>query len=366
MFRRRRDNRSLPAAVGIVLFFAAFPLLWWNEGEAVRDYTSIKELARSAEPADPRELNPAQEGRTVVLTGGQANPVEPITDALFGLEVTALRLQRRVEMYQWYENIQTRGESEEVSYSLRWEEGRVASEGFRMRAQHTNPVPPFGSETQTAAEVRYGDAFTLSPTLVERLTKFDLVSPEALTPTLERPTHLDGAYLYVGEAPATPQVGDLRVRFDAVPPQPVSLIAAQEGDRLGEVMTSGGRPYAVVMPGALDRASLIAAANTEVRVRTNFMRFGALVLMVLGLRILLNKMTRLVRSLPVIGGLVDAGAWLFAGLLGSACALVTIAVAWFAHRPLLSLVLLAIAALAIELLVLRKRRMRKAEGAPAG
>jgi len=364
MFRRRKD-KSVPAFVGILMLLAAFPVLWFNEGAAVRDYTSIKELARTAVPTSADTRDPTLDGQPVVITGGETVTNTPLTDATFDLSVDGLRLKRTVEMFQWDESITKKGESESVSYRLRWNEGRIASEGFRMRSSHVNPVPPIASDLKEARDVQLGDAYVLSPSLLQRLKNFELVNPATLSSTLDRPAHVDGSWLFLGNAPNAPVVGDLRVRFDLVPLQPISLIAAQNGPRLGEVVTQSGNPYAVVFPGYLEKAALIARANTEVKARTNFIRFGGLVLMVLGLRIVLNKMTGFVGGVPVIGGLVQAGAWLFAVMMGAALALVTIAIAWFAYRPLLSVILLAGAAVALEVLVLRKRRARKTADAPA-
>lgn len=95
---RRRDTRTASAALGAVVYLAALPLPWWNEGAAVRDDAAIRELARTARDTSPEAPDPSLDGAAVVLSGGRAEAAAPLRNPVFGLEAEALRLRRTVEM----------------------------------------------------------------------------------------------------------------------------------------------------------------------------------------------------------------------------------------------------------------------------
>jgi hypothetical protein len=354
-------RRAMPAGVGLFLFIAAFVVLWINEGAAVREYTSIKELARVAVPADVRERDAALDGQAVILSGGRAAPVSPVVDPLFGLEVAALRVKRTVEMYQWSEHSGDRGTSE-ISYALDWEEKPIDSSGFRREVGHANPPFPFTSESIDALEVTYGAGYRLSSGLLKRITGFEPLDPRGLTAPDGYEGQAMGQSFYLSEDPGNPQPGDIRVRYEWVRPQNYSLIALQRDSLLDLYTTRSGHSYAIVRAGQMDGRELIASANDFVRLRTLFIRGLGIVMLVFGLKILIERMTGVFRRLPVIGGAIDLGALLVAGVLGGALALMTIALAWLAYRPLLSVGLLVAAGVALEFLVLRKRRFQKVGG----
>src|SRR5512140_251368 len=86
--------------IGIVFFIGAFPLLFWNEGRAVQTAKSLAE--GDAAVVHVEKLDPGNEGKLVHVSG-EAKTDEILADDEYGVMANALRLARRVEMYQYFE-----------------------------------------------------------------------------------------------------------------------------------------------------------------------------------------------------------------------------------------------------------------------
>ena len=167
--------------VGLVFFAASTALLWWNEGEAVAVYTSLKE-ARDAVVALPEgaRASSGNKGSLVHVVGATSG--DTLADPDFGVVYPdAVKLTRKSETYQWVERTHKRRIREDehrtrvetsYTYDTRWREGSIRSSNFRYPHGHANPGPsPFDSRTYVAREVGVGDGFTLTPTLVDELDR---------------------------------------------------------------------------------------------------------------------------------------------------------------------------------------------------
>lgn len=85
--------------VGLLMFFAAVPLLFWNEGRAVQTYKSLKEGAGAVVSAQSSPRDAGLDLKLVHLIG-EATVDAPVRDPVFGFEQRGLRLERTVEMFQ--------------------------------------------------------------------------------------------------------------------------------------------------------------------------------------------------------------------------------------------------------------------------
>ena len=125
---------------GVVLFAISFPLLWWNEGRAVQTARSLEEGATSV--VSVTGLVPSNEGKLVHFSG-QATTAETLADHELGVTALALRMQRNVEMYQWYEKSEshenTGGSKTTVyTYDKKWSPSLIRSTDFK-ESGHDNP-----------------------------------------------------------------------------------------------------------------------------------------------------------------------------------------------------------------------------------
>ena len=161
--------------LGIVLFIISFPLLWWNEGRAVHTAKGLQEAGGSVASVSADKVDPALDKKLVHLTA-KATTDETLSDPEFSVSLPAIKLQRKVEMYQWIEKESSEtvkkmgGGSEKKttwSYDKGWSDKLIDSNKFKNKAEeHANPESMrYASNNQTCKIVSFG-VFTLSPGLI--------------------------------------------------------------------------------------------------------------------------------------------------------------------------------------------------------
>lgn len=197
-------------AIGGVLFIAGIPLLFWNEGRAVKTAKALEEGASvCVQLPNADTIDATMDGKLVHVTG-TAKTDDQLGDDLFPeLNPTALRLTRKVEFYQWVENEKKEkkknmGGSETTvttyTYSKKWVNKPVDSSSFR-EAGHDNQVffPEATDRTLLAETARYG-AFELTADQIKRISGAKPVElkPEYIPDTLKGRVTISGNYAYVG------------------------------------------------------------------------------------------------------------------------------------------------------------------------
>lgn len=78
-------------------------LLWTNEGRSVKIETGLQEGKSQVVAVKSDSVDPASESKLVYVTGKVAMTKNP-SDDLFGITQPAIRIVRKVEMYQWKEH----------------------------------------------------------------------------------------------------------------------------------------------------------------------------------------------------------------------------------------------------------------------
>ncbi|HEV3074565.1 MAG TPA: TMEM43 family protein [Thermoanaerobaculia bacterium] len=354
--------------VGLLLFVASFPLLFWNESRAVKTARSLSEGARAAVSVAADRVDPGNEGK-LVHTSGAVTMAAPVVDPDFGVKAQAIKLIRKVEMYQWQEKkkSETRkklgGGTETVttySYDKAWLPTVANSSAFHEPNGHQNPDSmPIASATTLADPVHLG-AFKLSK---EQLDKLDETEPlrvdqpptGPLSQDSRSPLKLaDGGY-YRGADPTSPQVGDARIRFEIVNPKTVSTVGVQTGDTFAAYQARAGGTVLLVAAGSHGAAEMFKAAQDANKTLTWVLRAVGLAIMFFGLLLIFRPIAVLGDVVPLVGTMLGAGLGFFAFLLSIALSLVTIAIAWVFVRPVLGMSLLVLAGAALGLLIARGR-----------
>lgn len=351
--------------VGLVLFLAAFPLLWWNEGRAVHRARSLAEGASIVQDVPVDAVNAANEGKLVHLTG-LATTDQQLTDEAFGVSATALRLSRVAETYQWREESKSEkrkkfGGSEETvttyHYSRTWSSGHHDSSAFREPSGHENPASlAWESQALTADRVTCG-AFTLGPDIVGKIGHSERRPiEEADTQALQAEGFRAAqGMFYKGADPGNPAVGDVRVRFEVTKPQTVSLVAQQRGAGFAPYRAKAGSTILLVEEGEVPAGEMFAAARKANAITTWLVRLGGFLAMFLGLALVLRPISVIGSIVPLIGSVLGAGIGLLSFAGAAVLSLVTIAFAWLAYRPLVGGFLLVLAAGCV-VLAMRSRR----------
>ncbi|KTD20932.1 Protein of uncharacterised function (DUF1625) [Legionella lansingensis] len=358
--------------IGIVMIVVAIILTFWNERHGLHTAQSLVEAQRILISVPNAPIDPKNNLHVVYLSG-LATTKDILKDPLLGISKNAIGLQRKVEMYQWKENKETRTESQlggsekqitTYSYKKVWSSRLIDSNSFKEQAGHQNPAAlPIESLQQYAQTVNVGD-FLLPYSLITQISEtqpvdLERVNKSTLQAKLNKPIHYVSDQLYGGQDYQNPQIGDIRIKVFAILPQTVSIIAQQTGDTLQEYMAKAGQPVLLLSSGQVSPEQMIQDALTENRLITWILRAVSLILMCLGFALILNPIVVLADVIPILGSIAGFGTGLVAFICGLVLWAVVTAIAWFAIRPLWSLGVLLITAVIIYFLY--KRRKRKQE-----
>jgi len=356
---------------GIILIPLMIFMLWCNESEAVTYARSLKEGAAVMVEASADKVDPADD-RKLVHVMGEASAASDVVDTHYGIRVPALRLMRQEKIYQWVEHKKTQtrqktGGSEETTttytYERKWADSPVNSAEFNHPEGHENRGSLIvGDANMTASKVSLG-AHRVPESFVKRMGR-----PQAhavaeadlarLPVDLKSRAKLSAGAFYFGADPQSPQIGDVSVSFEAVPPGSFSIVAAQVGDSFEPYQTKAGDPIDFIESGEVSAEKMFKDAAAANAFMTWVKRFFGFVIMAVGFILILRPLSVLGSVVPLIGNIIGLGAGLIAFVLAGVISFVVIAVAWIFVRPLLALALLAVAAGGI-LLVQKMAAARK-------
>lgn len=343
--------------VGVILFLLGFPVLFWNEGRAVKATKTNEEGASSVVEAEAASVDPAQNGKLVHVIG-DATTADVLSDSTYGVSETAFRLSRKTEMYQWVEHAETHDEKKlggkierttKYTYSKEWCESAINSDAFHDKGQYINPPAreELGEVNQYAKKAELG-ARTLSARQIERISGAETLK------TLYRPVVTNEFFEISGTVPE-PKVGDVRVTFSVVrSPKTITVVAGQNGNGfMAFTAKSTGSTIDHLMSGAIDAAGVFAAAERSNTMITWILRFVGFFMMFIGLSSVFKPLSVVADVVPFIGTLVGIGTGLVAGVIAFGASLVTIAVAWLFYRPLLAILLIGAAVALVVFLVMK-------------
>ncbi|MGZ7077859.1 MAG: TMEM43 family protein [Thermoanaerobaculia bacterium] len=364
--------------IGLGLFAFAFPVLWMNEGRAVKTEKSLKEGQGAVISVPPDTVSAANEHKLVHMSG-KATTAEVLADPEFLVSQNAIKLRRKVEMYQWKEKKESKerkklgGGTETVttySYDKTWSDEPINSADFK-ESGHDNPgALPFQSSEQTANKVTLG-AFTLSPTLVGKMTDYEKVpvddkSLAALPKEMKSKLKLADGSFYMGENAATPAIGDARVTFSAVTPADVSVVAQQEHGSFAPYKAQAGVDIEMLRRGIVGAQQMFEMALKENTILTWILRAVGFIMMFIGLALFFRPLSVLGDVVPMFGSVLAFGTGLAAFSVAAVLSVGTIGVAWIVYRPVLGIALLAVAIGLLAWLAVsgKKRAAAKALGQP--
>ena len=125
---------------GLLMFIIGTCLLWWNEGRAVKTSKAIKEAESVAVHVDDVSTVDASLNGKLIHASAFADTKDTLADDIFGVRTLAIKLNRKVEYYQWIENSKSEtrdkigGGQETVTtytYESKWVDKPVKSSEFK-------------------------------------------------------------------------------------------------------------------------------------------------------------------------------------------------------------------------------------------
>lgn len=401
----RLGNSAKGMLTGLVIFILGFPLLFWNEGRAVKTAKALEEGEGAVVSVASDKIDPANEGKLVCFNGQAVTPAI-LVDEKFGIATNALQLFRDVEMYQWSESSHsetkknTGGSTDTVTtydYEAKWSIMPIDSSRFKKPEGHQNPgsfpienlskiaspvtvgaftvpescvrgignpvpfpMPP--ADTALPANLANGGHFIRTETGFYRLA--DTPVPPAAASALATAAQTNAAAAVAKPVapvvPATPNIGDMKVEFSMVLPAVATFVAKQTGKTFTAYTAKNGKGILLQQNGVHDAAEMFAAAKQNNKMMAWILRIIGFFLMFMGLKTIFQILSTVADVLPFAGKVVSVGTGLIAGLIAIACSLLTIGVAWLYYRPVLGISLLVVT---VVLFVFARMKMNGAKTA---
>jgi hypothetical protein len=373
----RIKNAFAGIFIGLILFIAAFPLLWWNEGNSLKTIKMLQEVEGNLVNVGSDAVEAGNDGKLIHVSG-PTHTADQVVDTPFGISENAIRLRRTAEIYQYEEEKRSSekkkvggGTTTETTYSYRagWHSGPIDSSNFDDAAYKNKGEIRYKSQTFNAHKVGLG-AYQLNDQLIGQIDNWESYSakPEALPETTKAITKPHQGGYYFGENPAKPAIGDVKVMFRIVKPSQASVIAQQLGDSFQAYTSKVGKTFEKLTVGLVSPREMIAEEQRKNKFLTWAIRLGGFFLMFLGMCLVFKPLSVLADVIPPIGSLIGMGTGFVAGILAFMFSTLTIGVAWVRFRPLIGIPLLV---LSIGSIVLLSRKNKKtalpagAENAPA-
>ena len=365
----RLSDSTKGVLFGALLLAVVFPLIAWHESRAVSTTKALEQGAKLAVAASAEKIDSANDERLVCVTG-DARTDEELADPVFGVRLNAVKLQRTVEIHQWVEHkhVENRpgggdaGQARTVySYSKQWSPERVDSSRFAERGYDNTADKPWPDWQGVAAAVRVG-VFPLPKTLVDQYAAFAPLAVteadhERLPQELREKLKLaDGGWTTATD-PAAPSVGDVRIRFVAARPGPVTVLARQSKGTFAPFYPDypTPRPVEALRSGRMEASEILRDYQPTGDSSGWIIRGVSFALLWGGLSLIGGIVTRFVRAVPYLGQVAAAGERLF--VLGGAIAgwLVTSGSYWFTAYPMFAILMYGGALLVLVALFHRGR-----------
>lgn len=349
---------------GILFIVIGVCLLFWNEGRAVKTHKALEESQGLVVSINAQEAAPQMNGKLVHLTG-EATSTQTLSDNLLPVSTQALKLQRKVETYQWEETSHSEekknmgGDTETITtynYEKVWSDKYIDSSTFKKPNGHQNPQKwRYQSELWTADQISIGQ-YQLSETHKKSINNFQtLLIPSNIELPKDVTQNSDG--FYYGKDERKPNIGDQQISFSYIPAQTYSVIGDLAGATLTEHIASNGHSIALLQAGMHNADAMFEKAKSDNATLTWVIRVVGSLLLVIAFSMIFKPLSVLADIAPLFGNIVAIGTGIVSFLLGIILALTTISIAWIFYRPLVGLALLIVVA---SLVYLLKRKSKQA------
>ncbi|EDW30466.1 GL17821 [Drosophila persimilis] len=333
---------------GLALFLAGTVVLYWNEGRAVHAMMALDEAYDDIYSIQFTEEEQDQtfENRIVHISG----PIlvgEPLTEPDYNIQLMAVKLRRRVQMYQWVEESIEHNYGESVGteqsdsrtyyYTREWRDKIVDSRNFYNRHGHTNPTHfPIESNVQVADAVYIG-RYELGSELKNKFQDYQELTSDIRPEDSSIKLHL-GLYYHTNDV-FNPVVGDLRILFSfaAMEGETYSVVGKLEGNKLVPYVTSRGVRVLLVYPGPLTVHEVFKLESRTQVLHTWWRRFIGWLLIFFGVTCNSKILRLLLLRVPLLICLAPDPQFPMTGnfVIAFSLALINAAVAWILHRPLI-------------------------------
>lgn len=351
---------------GFLLIIAGIVVLFWNEGRTVKNKRALNEGEKAVISVYAASVSAANEGKLVHFSG-VATTNDSLADEEFGIALVAIKLERKVEMYQWEEKEESvtkkkLGGSEETTtkytYNKTWSTSLNKSDEFKKPEKHENPADfPYSSSTMYASNVMVG-GYQLPEGLVHSVPGSENMPVTKLGADI-KDASLSNSVIYVGKGtPASPQIGDVKITYSIIKPQQqVSIVGLQKGNSVEPYIAKNGKTVFMLQGGNIVADQMFKSEKASNSRMGWILRLVGFMMISIGFGSIFKILSVIADVVPFIGNIVGFGTSLISGILAFAISIVVIAIAWIYYRPVIGISLLAVSAGAfIWFFIIAKRK----------
>lgn len=316
--------------IGIVLFFGSFCFLWWNEGNSAKKINIANFANKYAIEVNSNIIQRDNDDK-LIAANGPAQTSSTLSDE-FVSSPNTLVLERNVKMYQWVED----NEDGKTTYKKEWSDIAQNSDDFEDKS-YKNPQFPITSKEYLAQNATLGQ-YDLSE------KQIGMIEPEKEFSNLKEKSGykiINNQY-YRGKNLETPEIGDILISYNYAPSNTaISIIGEQKSDNtiVSMIHKKIGAIY-IQYDGKMTKEEMLEKYRNDNKILTMGLRFLGWFLMFIGLKLLFEPLMSILNFIPILGNIADTATTFIFALITLALSLFTIAIAWFAYRPILSLLLI--------------------------
>ena len=350
-------KKSSAIGGGLIVFLIGIMLLWWNEGNNVKNLRSVSEGMKNYKDVKSTKVDSKNDGK-LVATSGKITFEIPAEDTEFGVTSKSAVLSRKVEMYQWQEECESNDEDNKTcTYKKVWSDSFIDSSDFE-KAGHENPTSMlYDSDKFYGYNIKLG-AFEMTSNLLEKLsTKKQIKNLNEEVATSHEMT-IDKTY-YTNVKDGNAQIGDLRISFYENDAEYVSVLAMQSDNHFKVYKTKKGKDFFNLYEEEYNGADMFQIITKQNNFGKWFMRIVGILLIIAGVGSLFAPLQKIADKVPVLGSLVGMATGTVSFVFGLIISLIVIAIAWFRFRPLLSIALIAVVIGLLYFLKLKSKDISK-------
>lgn len=354
---------------GFFLIIWMVYLLWWNEQRTINVTQGLQEAQEITVNWKTEKIDDSLEWKVVYNTWDVISDIVH-KDEVFWIEKNALKMIRKVEMYQWQEK--EKNETQDnmwgsqtttttYTYHSDWYDTKINSQNFKQN-WYTNPSNwLYQNKSFISDDIRIWKLF-LSADFIYQLNRQESIvlsqwDFEYIQKNLSNTEIvLENNYLFQWKWNMnSPEIWDIRISFYSVNPNTVSVIWKQAWTQLVPYITSTETNVSLLEYWKKTIEQMYQTAHDNNMFLAWILRFIGLIWIFIWFRLIFGIFDAIAKFIPMLWSII----WFWTGIISFLLAIIlwgsTIAIAWLYVRPLVWWTILLVVALIIAMVIKMKK-----------
>lgn len=369
-------KRWFPASIIALIISFNMCIIYWNENRDVHSLRSLSEALHAVKTLRDVDVSLAENDQKLVHLFGRLTTDRELSAPEYGVSIRAVKLRRRVEMYQWFEEKSFREdgtdddddddddgddrESDLITYSYHktWHPEVIQSRMFYLSNQYANPTVMHIRDALEVVDIVRIGCFVLSPGLVDKINKFKPFTGHIRPPSPDIKLHA-GLYYHTQNV-WDPKIGDVRMEFAHAglagdQAEMVTIIAKQEGQKLVPFITYSGDQLSIIHFGRKSPEEIFQIELPRNHWQTWLWRLATY----FGMFVATNGAVYLIDTIvstgtpPILSDLLKLGTTFLAISLTLVFFMFTMAISWVRYKVFIGIGFLVLSLLPIALATLK-------------